>query len=264
MQAGEVPLSIILHRELEARLKRYITALLLCGSSTIALADDKIQSTKWGIKETETWRGAWDLTPASCNVWTGTGSVSNSANQTVTYKVDVIISGTYVGAKRYQTSDGNDCTFFGELSNSEVSGQYYCRRNGGPYEWSASDVSQPQSICHSTPPVPTNHNWSMKEIPDNDIPGRWELRGATANVWTGKGYLRNPTIAYDLQVIRTENFFAARRTASTDGNNCTYFGNFLTKASGEHIILGPYYCSNSGLVRGHTWAAFPKDIAPIK
>ncbi len=237
-----------------------LVALFIVGLSPLALAQGVPLSKKWPVKETSGWAGTWDLTAARCNVWTGRGSVTNRANETIGYNITVIINRTKVSAIRTESTDGNDCIFFGNLDGLTASGSYYCKQNGGPFKWSAISVSEIKPSCPSEPINPSNHSWSMKEIPDKDIPGKWDLIGIAPNQWTGKGYLQQPVISYDLEVIRTENWFGALRVNPSDNNNCAYFGRLNKKENGEKFILGRYYCSNSGLTQGHAWSAFPKDI----
>jgi hypothetical protein len=94
------------------------------------------------IGEVFGYEGRWDIRQGA---WTGywhvdankkfEGSITTGA-QTIDMKGRVLIDGNKVAARVKQT-DGNDCIYWGTISQRKATGTYNCRNHGGGHPWHA-------------------------------------------------------------------------------------------------------------------------------
>lgn len=91
--------------------------------------------TTWSVREVQPFTGSWTLTQQAEGRWTGKGTMSGQ--YTLTYDIEVIEKDGIVAARRTNSSDQNDCLFFGNRNAKQISGTYFCS-NGGPRTWTAN------------------------------------------------------------------------------------------------------------------------------
>ena len=91
--------------------------------------------------------------------------------------------------------------------------------------------------------------WSVYE---QTSPGTWTLTRMPDGSYTGTGQVRTPnqTVTYNLVVTELAGIVAARRTNSSDGNDCNFSGNRT-----DQSISGQYFCKNGG---PYQWSAQTK------
>lgn len=201
---------------------------------------DAPASEKWATSEGQwngqfgnNWNVRFDGRPFSCNP---SAQYHGAVCRAIAW-------GKYRAVERYiADTDGNVCTFFGEVDEGIVKGQYHCK-NGGPYDWHA----RVSSLDHNAVSVPLAiaERWSTSE-------GQWS--GQFSNQWDakfdGSAFSCNPSAQYHGTVCRAiawGNYRAVERyQASTDGNSCTFFG---TVVGG--VVSGQYHCNNGGPYAWH-------------
>jgi len=119
-----------------------VVVAFACLIGSPAFADEE----RWSIKEgvCSDWTGTWRLTHAGDSVWTGTveqrhvgGPCAGASGAILTANLKVIIAGRNFAAAKTNSSDGNDCNYFGTIDTHAVTGRYMCTRNAGPFTFSA-------------------------------------------------------------------------------------------------------------------------------
>lgn len=90
---------------------------------------------KWYITESGEWIGEW--TRQSNSNTFNAFQRSNKSGQTNTFQTTVVIEGNTISVRRYNSADGNNCNYTGNINGNRVSGTYFCN-SGGPYYWQGS------------------------------------------------------------------------------------------------------------------------------
>jgi hypothetical protein len=111
-----------------------------CGQSTLRPSNNQPLGInrlgqKWYITEGGEWVGEWTR-QGNSNTFNAFQR-SNKSGQTNTFQTTVFINGNAVSIRRYNSADGNNCNYTGNIKGNSVSGNYFCN-SGGPYYWQGS------------------------------------------------------------------------------------------------------------------------------
>jgi hypothetical protein len=130
--SGEWSMSILKKSILIAPLIVIMLATIFLPVASVA---DNLGS-KWTITEGgyADWNGTWQRRGDS-NIFDVT-ETNKGASLTVTFTGTVTDQNdSHVTISRTNSSDGNNCTYTGDINGNSIKGQYRCD-NGGPYNWS--------------------------------------------------------------------------------------------------------------------------------
>jgi len=177
--------------------------------------------TQWSVNEA-----------AGPAAWTRRGNdgvfAGSFAGGSITAGIAISRSGNSVVAKRTNSSDGNDCTYSGliDASGKNVSGTYSCTKMGRNIPWTAT------LGCSGCGANELGARWSVSE---RGNAATWTRRSGGS--FTG---LFIDGVTATVTINRNGNSVIAKRTGSSDGNDCTYTGRI--NASGRNV-RGVFTCT---------------------
>lgn len=148
-----------------------MTVAVLCLAATSAQAQLVLTGTEGACSD---WDVRWELSQGDTSEFSGRGAqrhvggpCGQPTNARVTASVFVLLTRSMFAALKTDTSDKNDCIYFGGVRNGEIAGQYFCK-SGGPFAFRFQAEGDRQDEARGRRGDPRSDPGRRRETPDEE------------------------------------------------------------------------------------------------